>query len=102
MELAALAQLAFHLDGAAHGVHNVFRDGHAQAGALGPADPGAVLPDEGLEDLGLELRGHADAVVLDHDVGPDVALSLGRFLLVEGDLDESAVGGEFQGVAQDV
>ena len=34
-----------------------------------PADPGAVLPDEGLEDLGLELRGHADAVVLDHDVG---------------------------------
>ncbi len=64
LEAAALARLAGNGDAALHLVHDVFGDGHAQAGALDVLDPGVVLPREGIEDLFLELLGHADAGVL--------------------------------------
>ena len=76
VELRPLAQLALHLNGAAHGVHNVLGDGHAQSGALGAADPGVVLPDKGFEDFGLELRGHANAGVLNAKVDAHILLAL--------------------------
>ena len=102
MELRAIAQLALHLNGAAHGVHDVLGDGHAQAGALGLMHPGVILPDKGLKDPRPELRRHADAVVLDAEMDTDEVLPLLRRLLVHGDLDPPLFGGELDGVAQDV
>ena len=77
MEFAALSLLALHLNDAVHGVHNMLGNGHAQAGTLGPVNPGFVLAGEGVENLVFELRRHADAVVLDMEMGADIVLAPG-------------------------
>ena len=102
MEGAALVLLAGDGDGALHLVHNIFGDGHSQAGALGALHPGAVLPGEGLKDLLLEFLRHADARVPHDKVGADVAGPQGGVLLGHGHGDAAPLGGEFQGVGEQV
>ena len=48
-EFAALARFTFNRNGAAHHIHNVLGDGHAQTGTLNAADGGAFLPAERLK-----------------------------------------------------
>ena len=100
-EFAALARLAFNGDGAAHQVHNVLGDGHAQAGALNAADGGVFLTGELLKDVLLEFLAHADAIVLDAELiaGP----ALGRTVFLgNADADHAACGSELDGVGQNV
>ena len=100
-KLGALARLCPDLDGAAHHIHDVLGDGHAQAGALDPAHGGASLPLKGIEDLFRKFRAHADAVVLDPDL---ILLPVlpGPRKLSEPDGDRSACRGELDGVGQQI
>ena len=91
-ELAALARLALNGDGAAHQVHNVLGDGHAEAGALNAADGGVFLTGELLKDVLLELLAHADAVVLDAELIAGPARRRTVFL-GNADADHAACGG---------
>ena len=100
-EFAALARLALNGNGAAHQVHNVLGDGHAQAGALNAADGGVFLTGELLKDVLLEFLAHADAIVLDAELiaGP----ALGRTVFLgNADADHAARRGELDGVGQNV
>lgn len=89
------------LDGAAHHIHDVLGDGHAQTGTLDLAHGGASLPLKGIEDLLRKLRAHADAVVLDPDL---ILLPVlpGPRQLSEPDGDRSACRGELDGVGQKI
>ena len=49
VERTSPARLAFHLDGAAHGLHNMLGNGQAQPGACRFLNPGMILPDKGFE-----------------------------------------------------
>ena len=95
MELGSLVQLAVNLDLSLHGVHNVLGDGHAQAAALDPVNPLVVLSGKGFKNPFLELRRHADAVVLHQEVGAHKFLSLWGILLIQGHGNLTAVRGEF-------
>ena len=100
-KFAALARFALNGDGAAHQVHNVLGDGHAQAGALNAADGGVFLPAERLKDVLLELFAHADAVVFDAEL--IAATALGRTVLLgNANADYPACGSELDGVGQNV
>ena len=100
-ELAALAQLAFYVDGAVHHVHGVLGDGHAEAGALNFGGALVVRAGERLEQDLLELRRHADAVVFHGELVAAYAGGVGR-LLGDGKDDAAAVRGVLDGVAEDV
>ena len=100
-ELAALARLALNGDGAAHQVHNVLGDGHAEAGALNAADGGVFLTGELLKDVLLELLAHADAVVLDAELIAGPARRRTVFL-GNTDADHAACGGKLDGIGQNV
>ena len=100
-ELAALAFLAVDGDLAAHHVHQIFGDGHAQARALDAADRAGILAGEGLKDMLLELRAHADAVVLDAELVVGKAVR-GGGLLDNADADGAAGAGELDGITQNV
>ena len=102
MELAAFAGFALHIDRAAHCVHNIFCDRHAQAAALCPADAGVVLAHKGLKDTRLELRRHPDPAVLYTYMDLHVILAdLGR-LLVHGNQNPSFLRREFDRVGEQV
>ena len=102
VEAASLVPLAGNGDGAPHLIHDVLGDGHAQAGALGALDPGAVLPGKGVEDLLLELLRHADAGVLDDEVGPDEVSAPGGILLGDGHGDAPLLRGKLHGVGEEI
>ena len=102
MEACPLAQLAVYIDPSAHGIHNVFGDGHAQTAALGFAHPHAVLPDKGLKNALPELLGHADAGIRDDEVNPNEILSLFRGFLVHGHIDLAPLGGKLHRVAKNI
>ncbi len=89
------------LDGAAHHIHDVLGDGHAQTGTLDLAHGGASLPLKGIEDPLRKLRAHADAIVLDPDLILLPALP-GPRQLSEPDGDRSACRGELDGVGQKI
>jgi len=102
MEARALAGSAFHVDGAAHGVHDELGDGEAKTHALGAVHATAVLALEGGEELLLVLLRHAHAGVLHRKVGAHPALAPEGGLLPEMDVDAAAGGGELHGVAEEV
>ena len=102
MELGAHIQLAVYLDGALVFVHNVFRDGHAEAGTLHLAHAGVVLAHKGFKDLLLELLCHPHAVILYPEMGADVAFAPRGILLGDGHGDVSALRRKFEGVGEQV
>ena len=101
LEAAAPAGLALHGDPAAHQVDDVFRDGHAQAGALHLVGGGAFRPGEGVEDMGQEFLGHAIAAVGDDDAERGV-LCIDAGKLGDVKADRAAVGRVFHGVGQQI
>ena len=89
---AALAELALHLETAAHALDDLSSDGQAEAGALGVCCPLADLL-EGLEDPAQMLGGDARAGVLDaeaHEVKGRTAIASRRPLALH--LDPVYVG----------
>ena len=98
---AAPARRALHLDGAAHHLHNILGDGHAQAGALDAALGGGALPLKWVKDVLDKLRRHTDAVVLHRkDIVP-IAVAEGGFL-ADPEGDHPPGGGILHRVAQQV
>ena len=79
-ELGALAFLAFYGDGAAHHVYDIFRDGHAKAGALDATDSGGKFSGKGVEDMGNKFFRHADAIVFDGEFVGGVAFLRAKLL----------------------
>ena len=55
MELTTLSLFAADRNRTAHGVYNVFGNGHAKSGSLGFLNTGIVLTDKGFKDLALEF-----------------------------------------------
>ena len=80
-EGTAYAGLALYADLAAHQVHQVLGDRHAQARALDFVERGALFPGEGVEDHPLVLLAHALAVIPDDELNAAVFLvHLGQLL----------------------
>ena len=102
IEFCALARFAFHRNCAVHGVHNIFCDGHPQAGTLRLVDSGAVFPHKGFKDFILKFRSHADAVVFDLQKHPHIGFSLGRGTFVKGNQNRAALRSKFHGVGKQV
>ena len=99
-EFRADALFRFDLDAAVHHLHDVLRDGHAEAGAAVLALAAAVLLGEGVEDFGDEGRVHADARVLDAEFHRGLLAEDRRALHRQGDLAGGV--GKLDGVGEDV
>ena len=90
-ERGAVTFLAFHVDGAAHGVYQGLRDGHAQAGALDALHLPAFGALERGEDVVDELGRHAHAVVA-HDEAQAHEMRAGLLVLLHVQGHHAAVG----------
>ena len=84
------------MDRTAHHIHNVFCDGHSQAGACHLAQTVILCPLKRIEDTFYKVRFHSDAVVfhleynIDHPVIP--------LFFLEPDRDLSALRRVFHSV----
>ena len=99
-ECGSFSLLALHLDGAVHHLHDILRDGHAQAGASVPACVASVLLGEGVKDMGHKIRAHADTGIGDGKAEGRFPVKL-RFPL-HLEVDMPALRRELHGVAQNV
>ena len=100
-EGASLARRAVHGDGSTHHVHEASGDRHAQPRARHAAGGRVVLPGKGIEDVLLERRADADAVVLHLEAQVCVAPGDLRQAL-DGQRNPSALGRILDGVGQQV
>ena len=101
LEPAASVRFTFHGDLPAHQVNDVFRDGHAQTGALHLVGGGAFRTGEGVENVGQEFRCHAAAVVGDNDADGGLTGD-GAGKLGDVKADRAAVGRVFYRVGQQI
>ena len=100
-ERGAVALLALHVDGAAHGVYQGLRDGHAQAGALDALHLLTFGALERGEDVVDELGRHAHAVVA-HDEAQAHEIRAGLLVLLHVQGHHAAVGRVLHRVRQQV
>ena len=100
-ERGAVAFPAFHIDGAAHGIYQGLRDGHAQAGALDALHLPAFGTLERGEDVVDELGRHAHAVVT-HDEVQAHEMRAGLLVLLHVQGHHAAVGRVLDRVRQQV
>ena len=63
-DLRSHPRLALYLYRTVHHIHNIFRDGHSQAGSLNFADGGGCFPLKGFKNAFYKLLAHADAGIL--------------------------------------
>ena len=96
-----MALLALHVDGAAHGVYQGLRDGHAQAGALDALHLLTFGALERGEDVVDELGRHAHAVVA-HDEAQAHEIRAGLLVLLHVQGHHAAVGRVLHRVRQQV
>ena len=93
-----MPRFALDLHLALHRVDDILRDAHAEARPLDLVDPVGLLAAERIENLSLEFRRHANAVVLDQQAAADEIIPARRGLLMQLDLDVPALRGEFNRV----
>ena len=98
---AAPVDLALHLDGAAHHVHRVLGDSHAQSRALDAADSGALFPFEGVKYMLQKVVAHADAAVADDEIIMGMTGLFGLFL-TNSEGHHATNGRELGRVAQNI
>ena len=94
------ALFTLHINVPVHQLHNVFGDGHAQAGAAETVGDGGIFLGEGVKQMGKKVFAHADAGVGDGEAESGLAAELPGPFHGEGDL--AALGGEFDRIAEDV
>ena len=82
-EIRSLLQFTLHLNGAAHGIHDILGDRHSKPGALRLVNSQVVLPDKRFKDLFAEFLRHAYAGIRYIQMHPDIILTQGRLLLIQ-------------------
>ncbi len=102
MEFCPLSLLAVDFNGASHGIHNIFGNGHPQAGPFRLLHPGIIFPDIGLIYFIYEFLGHADACIPYGNMGPDICRAPGGFLLVQGYVNGTFLRGELHCIGQEI
>ena len=100
LKAGALAGGTLYADGAAHQIHDVLGDGHAQTRALHPVGAGALLAGKGVKKGLLVSLAHANAVILYHKAVFGVVLVPGQLFDLEPDVP--AAGGILDRVGENV
>ncbi len=95
------ARFACYGNGTVHHIHNIFRDGHAEAGSLDFADGAVSFPLEGLKNMRYELRAHTDAAVFDGKFVVAVTVRSARFFC-DPHADMTAGSRIFYGIAEQI
>ena len=75
MEFTSLSRRASQLDGTLHCLHDCLGNRHAKTGTLNFLDRRIIRPCKGIENILLELRVHADTVILHPEMTANILFS---------------------------